>query len=86
MWCGLLGPDVHCRCIDPGLLLSRANLTFRSKDGSLIRGQNANLSVISAKVQKMLLSIEKTRFWVCRIGMILILQLKKELILLQSLL
>eukprot|EP00210_Caulerpa_lentillifera_P005663 g5416.t1 len=43
------GPDVHCRCIDPGLLLSRANLTFRSKDGSLVRGQNANLSVISAK-------------------------------------
>ena len=46
----LPGPDVHCKCIDPGLVLSRANLTFRDADGNLIRGQNANLSVISAKV------------------------------------
>ncbi len=23
-----LGPDVKCRCTDPGLLLPRANLTF----------------------------------------------------------
>ena len=30
--------------------MSRANLTFRDKNGKLIRGQNANLSVISAKV------------------------------------
>lgn len=23
------GPDVHCSCRDPGILLSRANLTFK---------------------------------------------------------
>ncbi|GMH43408.1 hypothetical protein BSKO_11330 [Bryopsis sp. KO-2023] len=42
------GPDVHCRCIDPGLILSRANLTFK-RTGHLIRGQNVNLSVVTVK-------------------------------------
>ena len=28
-----LGPDVKCRCTDPGLLLPRGNLTFW-RDGS----------------------------------------------------
>lgn len=46
----MAGPDVHCRCIDPGLIFSRANLTFK-RNGDLIRGQNANLSVVSAKVR-----------------------------------
>lgn len=50
------GPDVHCRCIDPGLIFSRANLTFK-RDGELIRGQNANLSVVSAKVRVRILEV-----------------------------
>ncbi|CAD7697063.1 unnamed protein product [Ostreobium quekettii] len=44
----IAGPDVLCRCVDPGLILSRANLTFR-RQGKLVRGQNARLSVITAK-------------------------------------
>ncbi|KAI9195235.1 hypothetical protein LWI28_013055 [Acer negundo] len=43
-----IGPDVKCRCTDPGLLLPRANLTF-SRDGSLVRERNAMLPTISAK-------------------------------------
>lgn len=42
------GPDVLCQCLDPGLVLSRANLTFRRK-GVLIRGGNATLPVITPK-------------------------------------
>ena len=30
-----IGPDVKCRCTDPGLLLPRANLIFW-RDGSLL--------------------------------------------------
>ncbi|XVE65932.1 hypothetical protein DITRI_Ditri08aG0039500 [Diplodiscus trichospermus] len=44
-----VGPDVKCRCTDPGLLLPRANLTFW-RDGSLVREQNAMLPTISSKV------------------------------------
>lgn len=44
-----LGPDVICRCIDPGLLLPRANLTFW-RDGRLVRERNAMLPTISSKV------------------------------------
>ncbi|KAL0911847.1 hypothetical protein M5K25_017772 [Dendrobium thyrsiflorum] len=43
-----LGPDVRCRCTDPGLLLPRANLTFW-RDGSLVRERNAMLPTISSK-------------------------------------
>ncbi|KAL2630683.1 hypothetical protein R1flu_015369 [Riccia fluitans] len=43
-----LGPDVICRCIDPGLLLPRANLTFW-RDGGLVRERNAMLPTISSK-------------------------------------
>ncbi|GMI76102.1 PLASTIDIAL PYRUVATE KINASE 1 [Hibiscus trionum] len=43
-----MGPDVICRCTDPGLLLPRANLTFR-RDGSLVRERNAMLPTISSK-------------------------------------
>ncbi|KAK3190170.1 hypothetical protein Dsin_029731 [Dipteronia sinensis] len=43
-----IGPDVKCRCTDPGLLLPRANLTFW-RDGSLVRERNAMLPTISAK-------------------------------------
>ncbi|BFG13982.1 hypothetical protein CerSpe_002560 [Prunus speciosa] len=43
-----LGPDVKCRCTDPGLLLPRANLTFW-RDGSLVRERNAMLPTISSK-------------------------------------
>lgn len=42
------GPDVVARCLEPGLVLSRANLTFK-RGGELIRGRNALLPVISAK-------------------------------------
>lgn len=44
-----IGPDVKCRCTDPGLLLPRANLTFW-RDGSLVRERNAMLPTISSKV------------------------------------
>ncbi|CAL5392708.1 unnamed protein product [Camellia sinensis] len=42
------GPDVKCKCTDPGLLLPRANLTFW-RDGSLVRERNAMLPTISPK-------------------------------------
>lgn len=42
------GPDVKARTVDPGLILSRANLTFR-RNGAIIRGRNSMLPVISAK-------------------------------------
>ncbi|CAN0857244.1 Pyruvate kinase isozyme A, chloroplastic [Linum grandiflorum] len=43
-----IGPDVKCKCTDPGLLLPRANLTFW-RDGSLVRERNAMLPTISPK-------------------------------------
>ncbi|ESW15886.1 hypothetical protein PHAVU_007G110900 [Phaseolus vulgaris] len=43
-----IGPDVECRCTDPGLLLPRANLTFW-RNGSLVRERNAMLPTISSK-------------------------------------
>ncbi|KAG6537874.1 pyruvate kinase isozyme A, chloroplastic-like [Zingiber officinale] len=43
-----IGPDVKCRCIDPGLLLPRANLTFW-RNGRLVRERNAMLPTISSK-------------------------------------
>lgn len=43
-----VGPDVHCRCIDPGLLLPRANLTFW-RAGGLVREGNSMLPTISSK-------------------------------------
>lgn len=43
-----VGPDVHCRCTDPGLLLPRANLTFW-RSGRLVREGNAMLPTISSK-------------------------------------
>lgn len=42
------GPDVLCKCMDPGIVLSRANLTFR-RDGQIVRAKNALLPVITAK-------------------------------------
>ena len=45
-----VGPDVHCRCTDPGLLLPRANLTFW-RDGHLVREGSAMLPTISSKVK-----------------------------------
>ncbi|XP_057468337.1 pyruvate kinase isozyme A, chloroplastic-like [Actinidia eriantha] len=42
-----IGPDVKCRCTDPGLLLPRANLTFW-RDGSLVR-ERSMLPTISSK-------------------------------------
>ncbi|XP_012699232.2 pyruvate kinase isozyme A, chloroplastic [Setaria italica] len=44
-----LGPDVKCRCTDPGLLLPRVNLTFW-RDGSIVRERNAMLPTISSKL------------------------------------
>ncbi|GAB4851019.1 hypothetical protein Ancab_030315 [Ancistrocladus abbreviatus] len=43
-----IGPDVKCRCTDPGLLLPRANLTFW-REGSIVRERNAMLPTISSK-------------------------------------
>ncbi|MCO5583531.1 hypothetical protein L7F22_037442 [Adiantum nelumboides] len=43
-----VGPDVHCRCIDPGLLLPRANVTFW-RGGHLVREGNSMLPTISSK-------------------------------------
>lgn len=45
-----IGPDVKCKCTDPGLLLPRANLTFW-RNGSLVRERNAMLPTISSKVK-----------------------------------
>ena len=44
-----IGPDVKCRCTDPGLLLPRANLTVW-RAGSVVRERNAMLPTISSKV------------------------------------
>lgn len=44
-----IGPDVKCKCTDPGLLLPRANLTFW-REGRLVRERNAMLPTISSKV------------------------------------
>lgn len=57
-----LGPDVKCRCTDPGLLLPRANLTFW-RNGSLVRERNAMLPTISSKVHDYLHHI-RSRIWV----------------------
>ncbi|KAI5069440.1 hypothetical protein GOP47_0015741 [Adiantum capillus-veneris] len=43
-----IGPDVMCRCTDPGLLLPRANLTFW-RGGHVVRERNAMLPTISSK-------------------------------------
>ena len=43
------GPDVTCRVADPGIILSRANLTFR-RDGLIVRARNSMLPVLSSKV------------------------------------
>lgn len=44
-----IGPDVRCRCIDPGLLLPRANLTLWRNE-SLVQERNAMLPTLSSKV------------------------------------
>ena len=44
------GPDVVARVVDPGLILSRANLVLR-RAGRTVRARNAHLPVISAKVR-----------------------------------
>jgi pyruvate kinase len=45
---GKAGPDVVARVVDPGLILSRANLVLRRR-GKTVRARNAHLPVISAK-------------------------------------
>ncbi|KAI7838140.1 hypothetical protein COHA_008071 [Chlorella ohadii] len=42
------GPDITARVVDPGLILSRANLVLR-RAGRPVRSKNAHLPVISAK-------------------------------------
>ena len=42
------GPDVRCRVVDPGIILSRANLTFH-RGGAILRARNAMLPVLSSK-------------------------------------
>lgn len=44
------GPDVIAKCVDPGIILSRANLTFK-RDGQAVRARNAMLPVLSSKVR-----------------------------------
>ena len=43
------GPDVLCKVVDPGIILSRANLTVR-RNGKILRGRNASLPILTAKV------------------------------------
>lgn len=43
-----MGPDVKVEVVDPGILLSRANLTFR-RNGRLVRARNSMLPVLSSK-------------------------------------
>nr|DAD36633.1 TPA_asm: hypothetical protein HUJ06_007274 [Nelumbo nucifera] len=43
-----IGPDINCRCTDPGPLLPCANLTFW-RDGSLVHERNAIFPTISSK-------------------------------------
>ena len=42
------GPDVLARVVEPGLVLSRANLTFR-RGGGVLRARNSMLPVLSSK-------------------------------------
>lgn len=44
-----VGPDVKCKCIDPGLLLPCANLTFW-RNGHIVQEKNVMLPTISSKV------------------------------------
>ncbi|CAK0751017.1 hypothetical protein CVIRNUC_002035 [Coccomyxa viridis] len=43
-----MGPDVKVEVVDPGLILSRANLTFK-RNGRLLRARNSMLPVLSSK-------------------------------------
>ncbi|CAL5227753.1 g10772 [Coccomyxa viridis] len=43
-----MGPDVRVEVVDPGLILSRANLTFK-RNGHLLRARNSMLPVLSSK-------------------------------------
>ena len=60
-----IGPDVKCRCTDPGLLLPRANLTFW-RGGRVVRERNAMLPTISSKVR--VISISFFNFSLLRKG------------------
>lgn len=44
------GPDVRVEVVDPGIVLSRANLTFR-RGGRLLRARNSMLPVLSSKAR-----------------------------------
>lgn len=44
-----VGPDVKCKCTDPGILLPCANLTVW-RDGYMAREKSATLPTISSKV------------------------------------
>jgi hypothetical protein len=44
------GPDVSARVVDPGIILSRANLTFR-RNNQTVRARNAMLPVLSSKAR-----------------------------------
>ena len=49
------GPDVKAKCVDPGIILSRANLTLK-RNGQAVRARNAMLPVLSSKASATLLS------------------------------
>lgn len=44
----IAGPEVHAEVVEPGLVLSRANLTFRRRK-ELVRGRASMLPVVTAK-------------------------------------
>jgi pyruvate kinase len=44
----MVGPEVRARVVDPGIILSRANLTFR-RAGAVLRARNSMLPVLSSK-------------------------------------
>ena len=50
------GPDVHCKVVDPGVILSKANLTFH-RHGSILRARNAMLPVLSSKARPCSVSV-----------------------------
>lgn len=60
------GPDVVAKCIDPGLLLPRANLTFW-RQGNLIRERNSMLPTISSKVGFPCLSASQKMSLICQL-------------------
>lgn len=54
------GPDVRCSVVDPGIILSRANLTVR-RHGKILRGRNASLPILTSKASQIAMLFEIAR-------------------------